>query len=152
MALRFSNSQISFTWAATADMGEVRLIGRAANIGYFIDTTGATDVTLCGGGASDQEQNVAGHQRLTFPGQTEGITEVSATTRKVMQDPGRRHGNALPGQSIVLANNEQRRQITLAVGDIVDAAALFKTTAKVQFWFYAQSGARYCIPAAPNDG
>ena len=152
MSLRFSNSQISFTWAATADKGEVRLIGRAANIGYFIDTTGATDVTLCGGGVTDQEQNVAAHSRLTYPGQTEAIAQVSATTRKVMQDPGRRHGNALPGQSIVLANNEQRRQITLAVGDIVDAAALFKGTAKVQFWFYAQSGARYCIPKFVEAG
>ena len=151
MSLRFSNSQISFTWQATQTIGEVRLIGRAACIGFFLDTTGASDVTLCGSGAEDQDQQVAAHSRLTYPGQTEGISEVDAHPRKVMQDPGRRHGNALPGQSIVLANNDQRRQITLAVGDIVDAAALFKSIAKVQFWFYAQSGARYCIPKKPEE-
>ncbi len=148
MALRFVQGQRSYSWTSTATMGAVKIIGRQANLAYFIDLTGAAEVIGCGTETSVQDQTVAAHSRLVFPGQTVDIAQVSESTRKVGQDPGRRHGNALPGQSIVLADNTNRRQVTLAIGTILDAHTLFTENANVQFWFYANSGVRYCIPKA----
>ena len=96
--------------------------------------------------SDSKEQTVASHSRQQYPGQTENLTQVKGFTRRVMQNTVRRHSNALPGQSIILANNDERRQFMLSKGTINDAWTLFKASTKVQFWFYAHSGVRYCIP------
>jgi hypothetical protein len=125
-----------------------KIYGEAANINYFL----TPDLTPDADGASSVvTRNISGHTRQQYPGDV-STASVNATTRKVLVDPSRRTGSALPGKSFVLqeigAEGEtERRQFTLK-GSFVALHSYLKENAAVNLYMITNTGAKYEIPAA----
>ena len=149
--LRFSerglHSRMTF---ASGDTWEAfTIIGPRLNLAYFMDLTGAGADGICGADRTFLDEAVAASTRRGYAGQTEGLINVSAHSRRVVIAPNRVKGNALAGMKITMADNDERRQFRL-VGAMRDLVANLIETANVEFWLYSGRGSRICIPAAEN--
>ncbi len=149
--LRFSerglHSRMTF---ASGDTWEAfTIIGPRLNLAYFMDLTGAGADGICGADRTFLDEAVAASTRRGYAGQTEGLINVSAHSRRVVIAPNRVKGNALAGMKITMADNDERRQFRL-VGTMRDLVANLIETANVEFWLYSGRGSRICIPAAEN--
>lgn len=124
----------------TIDGKDLVLYAEPANINYFVETTLEPDADA---GATNVQQSVKSHSRRQYPGDI--ITmNVSAHTREVMVDPGRKVGNALPGSPFILSDDTEKRQFTFT-GTVADLHAWLLGEVKKETVLYT-TGARYVIP------
>ena len=128
------------------DGTEAAIYGETANINYFLNEAltpdSADSVTVV-------QQSVSAHSRRSYVGH-QTPASVSAHTREVVQDPGRRNGNATPGKQMILDDGTERRSFTFT-GPWTDVHAFLVGNAKMALSAYSPS-ARYLIQAAAQQG
>ena len=124
----------------TPDGFELSIWAEPANINYFLNT----ELTPDGVGAVVNAQaNVKEYKRRQYPGQTASIT-IPEHPRTYMVDPGRKVGNAYPGESFILDDGTEKRQFTFT-GNVIDLHAFLVSDVKEETKLYT-TGARYVIP------
>lgn len=122
--------------------------GEPANINFFLNTDLVPDTAA---GRTQSNQTVRSHTRRQYPGDTTPIN-VSSHGRTMLVDPGRKSGNALPGDSFRVVSDAglpgmENRQFTLQ-GRWEDLVNLFVAEAAMQVHLYSPSGTRYVVDAA----
>jgi hypothetical protein len=131
-----SNTHPLFIWAETT------------NINYFLKTA----LTPYDSGSTvDKQSTVKAHTRRSYPGDPTP-SNVSASAREWLYDPGARNGSALPGKSFILVADaglpgEEKRQFTYQ-GRFMDLHAFLGTNAKMELQLHSPTGKRYTIEAA----
>ena len=111
-----------------------------ANINYFL----STDLVPAGvGTVVNKTATVKASTRRQYVGDPTPIN-VSGGERVYMVDPGRKVGNALPGEPFILDDGVEKRQFTFA-GNVVDLHAFLASDVKAETKLYT-TGARYVIP------
>ena len=111
-------------------------------INYFLKTELTPDSA---DGVTNVTQSVKAHSRRRYTGD-QTPASVSAHSRTVIQDPGRRNGSATPGQQMILDDGVEKRQFTFT-GSWTDVHAFLVGDAKMDMLAYSPS-ARYSISAA----
>jgi len=117
------------------------IYAETANINYFLKTELAP---ASAAGAQTKQANVKAFSRRRYPGDAEP-SNVSATTREFLYDPGRRNGNATPGSPFILDDGVEKRAFTFT-GPFLDLHAFLVGDAKMDFTVYSPS-ASYEITA-----
>lgn len=117
-----------------------------ANFNYFVETALTPDSATA---VVNKQASVKAHTRRKYVGDP-APSNVSASTREFMVDPGRKVGNALPGMSFILDDGTETRQFTLQ-GDVMDLHAYLVGELKNETKLYTQ-GARYVITPSENGG
>ena len=84
------------------------IYAETANINYFLKTE-LTPASAAG--AQNKTANVSAFSRRRYPGDPEP-SNVSASTREFLYDPGRRNGNATPGSPFILDDGVEKRAFT----------------------------------------
>jgi hypothetical protein len=84
------------------------IYGETANINYFL-TTPLVPASV--GSVVDKQSAVKASTRRRYVGDP-APSNVSATTRDYLFDPGRRNGAATPGKSFTLDDGTEKRQFT----------------------------------------
>lgn len=124
---------------------ELKIWAETANINYFL----TTPLVPAGEGTIvNKTSAVKAHSRRQYPGDSSSIN-VSASSRTYMVDPGRKVGNALPGEPFILDDGVQKRQFTFT-GNVVDLHAFLLSDVKAETKLYT-TGARYVI-SKPTAG
>ena len=117
------------------------IYAETANINYFLKTPLAP---ASAEGVVNKEANVKAFSRRRYPGDPEP-SNISATTREYLFDPGRRNGNATPGKPFILDDGVEKRAFTFT-GPFTDLHAFLVGDAKMDFTVYSPS-ASYRITA-----
>ena len=119
---------------------ELAIYAEEANLNYFLNTP----ITPAGEGTVvNKTATVKAHTRRQYVGDPTPVN-VSGGERIFMYDPGRKVGNALPGEPFILDDGVEKRQMTFA-GNVVDLHAFFVSDMKAATKLYT-TGARYVIP------
>ena len=116
-----------------------------ANINYFL-TTPLSPASE--GSIVNKTAQVKTFTRRQYVGDPTPVN-VSAHARTFMYDPGRKVGNAFPGEPFILDDGTVKRQFTFQ-GGVVDLHAFLMSDVKAETKLYT-SGARYVIPK-PSAG
>jgi hypothetical protein len=116
------------------------IYAETANINYFL-TTELVPASV--GAVVNKEAAVKTHPRRQYKGDPTP-SNVDPYTRVYMVDPGRKVGNALPGEPFILDDGTEKRQFTFA-GNVVDLHAFLSSDVKAETKLYT-TGARYVIP------
>ena len=90
------------------DLAGNAIYGETANINYFLTTPLAP---ASAEGVVNKTTNVKAFSRRRYPGDP-APSNVSASTRDFLYDPGRRNGNATPGQPFILEDDVEKRAFT----------------------------------------
>ena len=122
--------------------GGVTIIGEPANINYFLKTALVPDSQT---GAENKQSTVKAHTRRNYVGDATP-SNVAASTRTWLYDPGRRNGPGTPGNPFLLDDGTEKRQFHYT-GDFIDLHAFMVGEAKMALTLYSQSAA-YSITAA----
>lgn len=117
------------------------IYGETANINYFLTTPLAP---ASAGGVVNKEANVKAFSRRRYPGDP-APSNVSATTREYLYDPGRRNGNATPGQPFILDDGVEKRAFTFS-GSFMNLHGFLVGDAAMDFRVFSPS-ASYEIKA-----
>ncbi len=117
------------------------IYAETANINYFLKTPLAP---ASAEGAQNKTANVSAFSRRRYPGDPEP-SNVSASTREFLYDPGRRNGNATPGSPFILDDGVEKRSFTFT-GPFTDLHAFLVGDAKMDFRVFSPS-ASYDITA-----
>ena len=117
------------------------IYGETANLNYFLKTALDPDVAA---GVVNKSSNVKQHSRRRYIGDQTPAT-IPQTTRNYLVDPGRKNGNATPGQQMILSDGTEKRQFTYT-GPWTDVHAYLTGNAKMDISAYSAS-ARYEIAA-----
>ena len=117
------------------------IYAETANINYFLKTPLAP---ASEGGVVEKQANVKAFSRRRYPGDPEP-SNVSASTREFLYDPGRRNGNATPGKPFILDDGLEKRSFTFT-GPFNDLHAFIVSDAKMDLTIYSPS-ASYIITA-----
>lgn len=118
------------------------IYGETANINYFLKTPLAP---ASEGGVVEKTANVTAFTRRRYPGDPEP-SNVSASTREFLYDPGRRNGNATPGKPFILDDGVEKRSFTFT-GPFNDLHAFIVSDASMDLRLFSPS-ASYSITAA----
>ena len=102
----------------TPDGFELAIYAEEANINYFM-TTPLVPASV--GAVVNKTATVKASTRRQYVGDPTPIN-VSGGDRVYMVDPGRKVGNALPGEPFILDDGTEKRQFTFA-GNVVDLHA-----------------------------
>ena len=122
------------------------IYAETANINYFLKT----DLEpAAAGGVVNKQANVKAFTRRRYPGDSEP-SNVSASTREFLYDPGRRNGNATPGAPFILDDGVEKRAFTFT-GPFVSLHAFLVGDAAMDFRLFSPS-ASYDITAVGGDG
>jgi len=119
---------------------ELDIYAESANLNYFLNTE---ILPASEGAVVNKTADVKAHTRRQYVGDPTPIN-VSGGPRTYMYDPGRKVGNALPGQPFILDDGVEKRQMTFS-GNVIDLHAFLMSDAKMEFKLYT-TGARYVIP------
>ena len=117
------------------------IYAETANINYFLKTA-LTPASA--EGVVNKSANVSAFTRRRYPGDPEP-SNVSASDREFLYDPGRRNGNATPGQPFILDDGVEKRSFTFT-GPFTDLHAFLVGDAKMDFRVFSPS-ASYDIAA-----
>ena len=117
------------------------IYAETANINYFLKTE---LVPASAEGVTNKTANVSAFTRRRYPGDAEP-SNVSASTRDFLYDPGRRNGNATPGQPFILDDGVEKRSFTFT-GPFTNLHAFLVGDAKMDFRVFSPS-ASYEIAA-----
>ena len=120
------------------------IYAETANINYFLKTE---LVPASAEGVTNKTANVSAFTRRRYPGDAEP-SNVSASTRDFLYDPGRRNGNATPGQPFILDDGVEKRSFTFT-GPFTNLHAFLVGDAKMDFRVFSPS-ASYDIAAVDN--
>ena len=115
------------------------------NINYFLSTNLTPDSA---GSVTNVNVSRPAHTRRQYPGDA-SLVNVSANTAVVVQDPGRKSGNAIPGKPFVVTDGTEKRQFRYT-GDWTDVHALFVGDVENETTLYSSTGTRYIIAATPQ--
>ena len=118
------------------------IYGETANINYFL-TTPLEPASAAG--AQTKQTTVKAFSRRRYPGDAEP-SNVSASSREFLYDPGRRNGNATPGSPFILSDGLEKRAFTFT-GPFLDLHAFLVGDASMDLTVYSPS-ASYEITAA----
>ena len=119
---------------------ELDIYAEPENLNYFLTTT----ITPAGEGeVVNKTSTVKASTRRQYVGDPTPVN-VSGHSRTFMYDPGRKVGNALPGEPFILDDGTEKRQMTFA-GNVVDLHAFLVSDVKEETKLYT-TGARYVIP------
>ena len=119
---------------------ELDIYAEEANLNYFLSTA----ILPAGEGAVvNKTATVKASTRRQYVGDPTPVN-VSGHSRTYMYDPGRKVGNALPGEPFILDDGTEKRQMTFA-GNVVDLHAFLLSDVKEETKLYT-TGARYVIP------
>ena len=118
------------------------IYAETANINYFLKTE---LVPASAEGVINKTASVSAFTRRRYPGDPEP-SNVSASSREFLYDPGRRNGNATPGQPFILDDDVEKRSFTFT-GSFTDLHAFLVGDAAMDLKCYSPS-ARYDIAAA----
>ena len=122
------------------------IYAETANINYFLKT----ELVPAGEGTVvNKTANVSAFTRRRYPGDT-APSNVSATTREYLYDPGRRNGAATPGSPFILDDGVEKRSFTFT-GPFTDLHAFIVGDAAMDLTLYSPS-ASYVITVAGNGG
>ena len=124
---------------------ELAIYAEEANINYFL-TTPMTPASV--GAVVSKTATVKASTRRQYVGDPTPVN-VSGGERVYMYDPGRKVGNALPGEPFILDDGTEKRQMTFS-GNVVDLHAFLLSDVKEETKLYT-TGARYVIPK-PSAG
>ena len=130
----------------TYDLEGNAIYAESANINYFLKTALVPDSSE---GVVNKTANVTAFTRRRYPGDP-SPSNVSASTREFLYDPGRRNGAATPGSPFILDDGLEKRSFTFT-GSFVDLHAFLVGDAKMNFRCYSPSAA-YDIDAADGGG
>jgi len=119
---------------------ELEIYAESANLNYFLNTTIAP---VSEGEVVNKSSTVKASTRRQYVGDPTPVN-VSGHSRTFMYDPGRKVGNALPGEPFVLDDGTEKRQMTFA-GNVIDLHAFLVSDVKEETKLYT-TGARYVIP------
>ena len=122
---------------------ELTIYAETANINYFL-TTPLVPASV--GAVVNKTATVKASTRRQYVGDPTPVN-VSGGERVYMVDPGRKVGNALPGEPFILDDGTEKRQFTFA-GNVVDLHAFLTSDVKEETKLYT-TGARYVIPKPP---
>ena len=119
---------------------ELAIYAEPANLNYFLNTqiSPASE-----GEIVNKTADVKAHTRRQYVNDPTPIN-VSGGSRTYMYDPGRKVGNALPGEPFILDDGTEKRQMTFA-GNVIDLHAFLMSDVKEETKLYT-TGARYVIP------
>lgn len=117
------------------------IYAETANINYFLKTALEPASSE---GVVNKTANVSAFTRRRYPGDPEP-SNVSASTREFLYDPGRRNGNATPGQPFILDDGVEKRSFTFT-GPFTSLHAFLVGDAKMDFRVFSPS-ASYDITA-----
>jgi len=117
------------------------IYAETANINYFLSTPLSP---ASAEGVTNKTANVSAFTRRRYPGDPEP-SNVSASTREFLYDPGRRNGNATPGSPFILDDGVEKRSFTFT-GPFTDLHAFLVGDAKMDFRVFSPS-ASYDITA-----
>ena len=121
------------------------IYAETANINYFLKTELAP---ASAAGAQNKTANVSAFTRRRYPGDATP-SNVSASTRDFLYDPGRRNGAATPGNPFILDDGVEKRSFTYT-GSFTDLHAFLVGDAAMDMKVYSPS-ARYDISAAASS-
>ena len=124
---------------------QLAIYAEEANINYFL-TTPLTPASV--GAVVSKTATVKASTRRQYVGDPTPVN-VSGGERVYMYDPGRKVGNALPGEPFILDDGTEKRQMTFS-GNVVDLHAFLLSDVKEETKLYT-TGARYVIPK-PSAG
>jgi len=124
------------------DLSGNAIYGETANINYFLKTPLSP---ASAEGVQNKTANVSAFTRRRYPGDAEP-SNVSASTREFLYDPGRRNGNATPGSPFILDDGVEKRSFTFT-GPFTDLHAFFVGDAKMDLRLFSPS-ASYDITVA----
>ena len=124
---------------------DLAIYAEEANINYFL-TTPLTPASV--GAVVSKTATVKASTRRQYVGDPTPVN-VSGGERVYMYDPGRKVGNALPGEPFILDDGTEKRQMTFS-GNVVDLHAFLLSDVKEETKLYT-TGARYVIPK-PSAG
>ena len=119
---------------------ELAIYAEQANLNYFLNTA---IEPASAGAITNKTAEVKPHTRRKYVGDP-APSNIPKTDRTYMYDPGRKVGNALPGQPFILDDGVEKRQFTFA-GNVIDLHAFLMSDAKMELKLYT-TGARYVIP------
>lgn len=119
---------------------ELAIYAEEANLNYFLNTPISP---VSEGAVVNKTADVKAHTRRQYVGDPTPIN-VSGGPRVYMFDPGRKVGNALPGEPFILDDGVEKRQMTFA-GNVIDLHAFLVSDVKAETKLYT-TGARYVIP------
>jgi len=119
---------------------ELAIYAEQANLNYFL-TTAIEPASA--GAIVNKTASVKSHTRRKYVGDP-APSNIPETDRTYMYDPGRKVGNALPGQPFILDDGVEKRQMTFS-GNVIDLHAFLMSDAKMELKLYT-TGARYVIP------
>ena len=119
---------------------ELHIYAEEANINYFLTTPLTPDSV---GSVVNKTATVKSSTRRQYVGDDTPVN-VSGGQRVYMYDPGRKVGNALPGEPFILDDGTEKRQFTFS-GNVVDLHAFLLSDVKEETKLYT-TGARYVIP------
>lgn len=115
------------------------IYAETANINYFLKT----ELVPAGQGTIvNKTVNVSSFTRRRYPGDPEP-SNVGASTREFLYDPGRRNGAATPGASFILDDGVEKRSFTFT-GPFIDLHAFIMSDASMDLTLYSPS-ASYVI-------
>ena len=120
------------------------IYGETANINYFLKT----ELVPAGQGTTvNKTSSVKAFTRRRYPGDPEA-SNVSATTREYLYDPGRRNGNATPGSPFILDDGLEKRSFTFT-GPFLDLHAFIGSQASMDLTLYSPSASYVITVTAP---
>lgn len=124
---------------------DLAIYAEEANLNYFLSTP-LTPASV--GAVVSKTATVKATTRRQYVGDPTPVN-VSGGERVYMYDPGRKVGNALPGEPFILDDGTEKRQMTFS-GNVVDLHAFLLSDVKEETKLYT-TGARYVIPK-PSAG
>ena len=124
---------------------DLAIYAEEANLNYFLSTP-LTPASV--GAVVSKTATVKASTRRQYVGDPTPVN-VSGGERVYMYDPGRKVGNALPGEPFILDDGTEKRQMTFS-GNVVDLHAFLLSDVKEETKLYT-TGARYVIPK-PSAG
>ncbi len=130
----------------TFDLNGNAIYAESLNINYFLKTALVPDSST---GVVNKTASVTAFTRRRYPGDP-SPSNVSATTREYLFDPGRRNGAATPGSPFILDDGVEKRSFTFT-GPFTDLHAFLVGDAKMDFRCYSPS-ASYDITAVDGGG
>lgn len=119
---------------------ELAIYAEEANLNYYL-TTPLAPASV--GAVVSKTATVKSFTRRQYVGDPTPVN-VSGGERVYMYDPGRKVGNALPGEPFILDDGTEKRQMTFS-GNVVDLHAFLLSDVKEETKLYT-TGARYVIP------
>lgn len=120
------------------------IYGETANINYFLKNPLAP---ASEGNVVEKTANVSAFTRRRYPGDPEP-SNVSASTREFLYDPGRRNGGATPGAPFILDDGVEKRSFTFT-GPFNDLHSFILSDASMDLRLFSPSASYEIVVTDP---